>query len=99
MSPVIVTNASMCEPNFTCVFNQGGAAFNCFMYSYVVLPSGSRPAGQPPLRGHKLNLRGREMINGSERKNKQSSATQICTQFLDFCLIFCIVLDDLTCGA
>lgn len=33
---------------------------------------------------HQINVRGHEMINGSEKKTQQSSDTQVCFQFLDF---------------
>lgn len=45
---------------------------------------------------HKMNLRGQEIINGDERRQKQSSTAQMCLNFLDFSLIFpffCEILD------
>lgn len=40
------------------------------MYGLVVQSSGSQPMGQDSPKGNKINLRGREMVNGSSRKEE-----------------------------
>ncbi len=83
---MIISDASMCKQYFTVVAAGGGAGFNYFLYT--VQSSGSQPRGRAPPNGHQVNLRGREMINGREKKKKQTSGAQICFQSLDFSLIF-----------
>ncbi len=69
------------------------------MYSLVVQSSGSQPGGRDPSKGHKINLRGCEMINGRGKKKKQSSATQICIILGDFTQFFANFPRKITSGA
>ena len=47
-------NSSMHNQHFTYVAGQGEDDFNYFIYSNVVLFSGHKPKGRPPLKGHKI---------------------------------------------
>lgn len=60
----------MDKQHFIAVAGQGGSSFNYFIYSYIYIQFS--PVGLS-LRGQKIHQRGHKMINGAEKKKKQSS--------------------------
>ena len=71
----------MCTQLFAVVAHQGGASSNNYRCSLVVIYStGSQTMGRASLKGHRINLRGREMVN----------LERFCCNFWDFSVISCV---------
>ncbi len=78
----------MRKSHFTVVAAGGGASSYYFTYSLVLQSGGFQPGVWTPPKGHQINLRGHEMINGRGKKKKQTSDTQTCIHLLDSSLPF-----------
>lgn len=64
----------------------------------VIWLSDSQTTGQVPSKGHKINVRGSEMINGVGKTRKQSSAAQMCPFCGLFSLNFFYLFGPWTCN-
>lgn len=74
-------DASMCKQRSLAVAGQGRTNVSSFL-NKAVQSSGSKPRGQGPSKGHKMNLRVRETVNGVEKKERRSSAAQFFGLFV-----------------
>lgn len=78
---IVNKDSSMCTQLFAVVAHQGAACSDNYRCSLVVIYStGSQTMGRAPLKCHRINLRGREMIN-QER---------FCCNFWEFSVIICV---------